>query len=159
MPYSTVDDLLLGDLQTSRTLDKEQFVNDAADEIDSTIGSRYKVPIATANGTVAAHSLLLLKRLNNHIATGRLILAVAAPNEQATLHAYGKDLLKNALEVLCKIRDGEVIIEGAEASDSLSTGVLGPVGINADAYSAVDTFEQFVMGGASYYPPLWQPGS
>lgn len=162
MPYSAASDLLLGDIPLSAALDRTKFVVDAADEIDSYIGSRYVTPIDTsANTQVVRHSVLLLKRLNNFLATGRLILAIDAGGEDTALHAYGARLVNESLRALREIADGSVDIEGAVLHDPSYVGDPGPAIVNYDKTSAVDAFYSRVMvpddGPLPYLD--WTPGS
>lgn len=159
--YSTVEDLLTADVAFSRSLDKGKFVQDATDEIDSVIGSRYATPVNMSDsGPVARHSRLLLKRINVHLSTGRMILAVASATEQSSVHAYGARLVRDAVVALNKIADGTVLLVGAPLVEGQIEGQAGPSAYQPDE-SAVDAFEAFAMGGAIPMPgvPMWQPGT
>lgn len=147
--YSTVDDLLLGDIPISSKVDKEKFVDAAAEEIDSRIGHIYALPLTG----LASHSQLLLKRINNHLATGRLILAVDAGGDDA-LHAYGLSLINGALGELAAIANGMIDLVGADRVPGTAE-LTGPAIVNADAYSATEAFEQFAFNGQL---ATWRPG-
>ncbi len=165
MAYSTVDDLLLGNIPLGATFSREKFVDDAADEIDSRIGKRYVTPIDVSDSSlVARHSRLLLKRINNFLATGRLILAIASPGEDDSLHAYGLHLVQEAQAALTQIETGIVDIVDAPENPDLDGVPSGPTIANADAESAVDAFYNRVMvpesdlvAGMPYRD--WAPGA
>lgn len=173
MPYSREDDLLLGDIPLGARLDRNKFVQDAADEIDSIIGTVYVTPVpTTANSepsagppevTTARHSQLLLKRLNNFLATGRLILAIDAGGEDTTLHAYGLRLIEEVLVTLEMIRNGSIVLDGVDPIDEGDGALGGPKIFNYDAASGVDAFYERVMVPESNFPfppPYrdWAPG-
>lgn len=158
MPYSTVDDLLLGDMPLGSKVDPIRFVQDAADEIDSVLGFRYVTPIDISDeSTTARHVKLLLKRINNHLASGRLILAVDVGGEDSVLHAYGVSLIQEAIAWLTQIVNG-MTLEGVEENPGEDAS-SGPTVKNEDEFSSVATFYDYVMtpwpGGLS---PWWQPG-
>lgn len=164
--YSTTTDLLLGDLPISMSVNKQKFVDDAADEIDSIIGVRYQTPIDVSDTSqVPRYARLFIKRVANNLATGRLILAVAAGGEDSQVHAYGWSLVQSSLDALKQIADGTYdIVNAAPTDPNQSTRVTGPVIAGGDATSGVDAF----YGAVSAYPssltaqpmtgPLWEPG-
>lgn len=158
MPYSTVDDLLLGDMPLGSKVDPIRFVQDAADEIDSVLGFRYVTPIDIADtASTARHVKLLLKRINNHLASGRLILAVDVGGEDSVLHAYGVSLIQEAIAWLTQIVNS-MTLEGAEEKPGEDAST-GPSIMNEDEFSAVATFYDFVMKpGLAGISPWWEPG-
>lgn len=161
MPYSAAEDLLIGDLELHSALDPQKFVQDAADEMDSHLGVRFLVPIDTGNtSTVEPHAILALKRINNHLATGRLILAVAVGGEDDSLHAYGAYLVREALAALAAmIADPEAYLPGAEVRADLPA-TTGPTIKHQDSESAVSRFYDEYMGvGTSMLPAPWLPES
>ena len=148
MAYSKSSDLLTGGTPISQLLDKEKFVADAADEIDSRIGVRYVVPVDVspdADPPVAVYSRLLLKRINNFLATGRLILAAASAGEDTELNAYAVRLITEAHEAITQIESGAVDLDGAVENPTNSTSLPGPTIKNPDTASAVDAFYDRVM--------------
>lgn len=108
MPYCGVVDLLIGDIATGGALDPTKYVSDAADEIDSKIGFRYVTPVVTNN--VPRPVALLLKRLNAHLASGRLILAATISAEDERLNAYGENLVASVELSLLAIAEGEQVL-------------------------------------------------
>jgi hypothetical protein len=163
--YSAVGDLLLGDLPVSTEISKQGFVNDAADEVDSIIGRRYVTPInvsGTGQYAVPRHAALFVKRAANHLATGRLILAVAAGGEDGQLHAYGWSLVNGALKALEQIAEGSYDLPEAQP---ISTGgavrPTAPTVTNSDSASGVDAFYGYLSAPAPVLPldgPVWIPG-
>ena len=143
MSYCTTADLLLGDISTSTALDPAKYVNDAADEIDSKIGFRYQTPVAN---TAPRPVLLLLKRLNAHLATGRLILAATISANQEELNAYGASLVNDAMLTLTAIAEGEMPLPGTTVNPDIPTvdpddpSLLPILHSNLDPVSQVEAF-------------------
>lgn len=117
MAYSEEADLLLGDLILSPTLDKQKFIDEAADEINAKLGWLYVLPLApvgadpvtaTSWEDLATHEVLTLKTINNRLASGRLILTLDIAGEGTQLHAYGWYLVREALSDLMAIANGQV---------------------------------------------------
>lgn len=138
MTYSQSSDMLLGDLPlVSANADK--YVQDASDEIDSKLGFTYVTPMVLTGSPRPVQ--LLIKRINNFLATGRYILAVASPTEQQALHAYGKSLVDSAESSLASIVCGDIVLDGVPRVDSDGTSSNnGPVILNQDPESMVDAF-------------------
>jgi hypothetical protein len=138
--YSEVTDLLLGDIPLPSYLDPASFVSDATDEIDSRIGFIYKTPIDISDSSALVRpARLLLKRVCNFLASGRLLLAISTPTEDAQANAYGLYLIQEATTALGKIENGSIELTGAELANSESAS-RGPMQYNEDEVSAVDTF-------------------
>lgn len=142
MAYCEVGDLLLGGIPLPSYIDPAKQIADAADEIDSKIGYVYVTPIDVSVGSnLARPARLLLKRINSSLATGRLILAVASPEENRNLHAYGWSLVKEATAALDLIASGEAVLEGAIPDPNASeAAVTAPLISNLDAESSVEAF-------------------
>lgn len=173
--YSAVGDLLTGDMPFSSSLDPAKFVQDATDEVDSYIGMRYATPLDLADtvgsdpNPIARPARLLIKRIANFLASGRLILAQSMGGEDKQVQAYGQSLIVEALAALKQIVTGAVPITGAEPPPGGSTDVNEIAIINADSASAVDVFYKYAMPvdpwGAlidSQLPrigPRWAPNS
>lgn len=164
--YSTVDDLLTGDILISQKVDKAKFVQEAADEIDSKLGFLYELPLAPAQPVPAPqtpvpleeHELLLLKGINNKLASGRLILTLDIAGEQTVLHAYGLRLITEAMNDLMLVANGQVLLSAVR--QELSAGRRPdrtPICVNRDEESANDMFEAAVMRRGE--TARWQPGS
>jgi len=148
--YCTENDLLTGvDVSIPDTISKAQFVRDAADEIDSMIGFLYTTPVVLSATDEAKYrpTVLLLKRVNRFLASGRLLLAAAAVGEDSQLHAYGKSLVDDAMAVLAAIVDRKIILEGvlpsAQQADTyqVSRGYI----FNLDQKSGVETFYDSIV--------------
>lgn len=117
MAYAGTVDLLVGDIPLGGALDPVKYVNDAADEIDSKIGFRYTTPV---NSTLRPVTLLL-KRLNAHLATGRLVLAATISAEDERLNAYGQSLVDEVMLTLEAIASGELPLPGATINPDVPT--------------------------------------
>ena len=147
MAYCEVIDLLIGDLPTSAALNPQKYVNDAADEIDSKIGFVYTTPInIDPTGTTPRPVVLLLKRLNAHLATGRMILAATIIAEDTQLNAYGKAMVVDAELTISHIAAGQLILDGAIPSGLTALPAAHvPMILNKDPESAVDAFYDRVI--------------
>lgn len=135
--YCTEDDLVIGDAVVPTGLTKAKFIQDAADEIDSKIGYRYDTPVA---GTSPRPVLLLLKRINAFLASGRLIMAADVAGQRSELHAYGASLVKEATDSLAAIAAGTVDLPIAVNPDNQTSGQNMPLIANVDAVSQVESF-------------------
>ncbi len=145
MPYSEVDDLLVGDIPLPRGMKSQKYVDDASDEIDSMIGFVYETPLnMDDDSTIARPVRLLLKRLANNLATGRLILAMSTGGQRMELHAYGAKLVADAISVLTQIASGDLVLQGATrvepSGDDPNAQFTGPQIANVDAESNVEAF-------------------
>jgi hypothetical protein len=153
--YSSAEDLLLT-VALPAGFDKTKYVADAANEIDSTIGFTYQVPIDISDTSkVVKPAILLLQRINNFIATGRILMAVTSAEENAQVHAYARRLLDEAQAALVMIRDGQLVIEGAVlVNDGETSHNTGPRQFNQDKYSRVDgAYNRFLMPGDQELAP------
>lgn len=167
MPYSTVDDLLIGDLMVSPKLDKNKFIAQAAEEMDAKLGFVYTLPLQAfpvsdpapdPNDWTALpiHQNLLLKGINNKLASGRLILTLAVATEGSTLHAYGLRLVSEATTELLMIANMDIILDAKRLNASTTNPDRTPAVVNHDEESAVDMFESVMRPGET---STWQPGS
>lgn len=149
MTYSEVSDLLTGQIPLPGTIDASKFVLDATDEVDSFVGFIYETPIDVSDTSPVIRPVrLLLKRLANQIASGRLIMAAAAGSEQNRTHAYGRQLVAEAMKVLKDIQDGEIILVGAPLVTGTEAPSTAPMIANEDAESNVSAFYDRVLAPA-----------
>lgn len=152
--YSTVGDLLLGDLPVPTYMDQQKYVNDAANEIDSVIGFLYVTPVdMTDPGPVSRPARLLMTRLNTHLSSGRLLMAIATASEDTQLNAYGRYLVDMVGTTLQEIVDGKIQLPGAAQNDNGddTPNFSGPVIANIDQVSIVESFYQQLAQPTNYY--------
>lgn len=136
MPYCTAQDLLLGDLATSSIQNPGQFVSDAGDEIDQTLGVKYVTPI---NVNALSHpAQLTLKRINVYLATGGFM--VNAARGDTNVHATGLMYMKQARESLMQLANGDYILEGATPNGNIAVQDDGLGVRNVDSYSYVENY-------------------
>ena len=152
MTYSQVSDMLLGGIPTPA--DASNYVQDAADEIDSKLAFRYQTPIVVDGTGDTRATQLLLKRISNYLATGRCILAKASPTENSQLHAYGWSLIQEAEASLNSLVTGDFVLPGATPIITDEVAVSGPILSNLDAASNVESFYGFVTTDPYTAPPL-----
>lgn len=141
--YSEVTDLLTGNIPIASYVDPQKFVNDAGDEIDSKIGFIYKTPVdvrEVAENKTSRPARLLLKRISNHLASGRLLMALDAGGEDDRVHAYALKLVSDATMALDAIASGKVVLDGAEQEDTENIKPTTPLIGNLDAESNVEAF-------------------
>lgn len=151
--YCTANDLLVGKVPLPSYLDPDKFVQDAADEIDSKIACLYMTPVNTSAGGVSRVVELTLKRINSHLASGRLLLSVAAPEEQARTHAYGLFLVKEAEAAIDAIASGEFKLEGALPADGVEPDQVSmPLISNLDDESSVEAFYDRISNPCFVFP-------
>lgn len=153
MAYSEVSDLLTGDLMISARIDKQKVVQDAADEIDAKLGWLYQVPVVIEGGPsgVNRHQVLLLKQINNKLASGRLILSLHIAGEDNSLHAYGLRLVKEATEELLLIANGTLDLRAPRNENISPTGDRVATIHNHDEESLLLGFEETVLRGVPWY--------
>lgn len=147
--YSDTVDLLHGDIPLpQRHGDGAGMVTAAAEDIDSQIGHIYVTPIQVNPDPKNRPTRLLLKKINNYIASGRLLLDMAAAGEDNDLHAYGRSLLTQGLELLAKIAEQEITLTGCEtiAGDVQQKPPSKLFIINQDPESLVEGFYRRTNG-------------
>lgn len=144
--YCTTADLLIGDIRPSEALDPQKYVNDAADEIDSKIGFVYETPIPVdAASATPRPVILLLKRINAHLASGRMILAATIATEDRQLNAYGASLVADSELAIQQIASGDIILDGVTPGAGSIPSSAKPLISNGDTESAVDAFYDRVV--------------
>jgi hypothetical protein len=156
--YCSINDVSIGNIPLPTYIDKQNFVDDASDEIDSKIGFLYTTPIDIADsGTnpVVRPARLLLKRIATSLATGRLILALDAAGEDQKLHSYGWSLVREATAALNKIADGEIPLEGATLVDPAANTAKTVLLYNEDAESSVEAFYNRISNPAYAFPTIY----
>lgn len=118
-----------------------EFVNAAAEEIDSRLGLQYVTPVVLdINNPKQRPAVLLLKRINSWLAAGRSILALDAGGEDDQIHQYGKSLVDQSLMALDQIVDGTILLPGADPVTPDEQRVTGPIASFADDASLVESY-------------------
>ena len=150
MAYCDKTDLLTGDIPLAGKYgDGTSFVNLAADEIDAQIGHIYITPVVFDVGdpedpikvAKVRPAKLLLKKINTLLASGRIILDMAAGGEDDRLHAYGKSMIDEALILLNQISSMQIILTDApQLPDVEDDHNTGPSITQEDPYSLVQGF-------------------
>lgn len=158
--YSEQADLLIGDMLLSPTLDRDRYIQSAADDINAKIGYLYKIPLVPTDTELPLYQVLLLKSINNKLASGRLILDVAVGGEQATLHAYGLRLISEAMNDLMCIANGDVeLLAERRVTATDQAARLTPSVTNYDDESLMLGFENTVLKGRPLDPAWYsRPG-
>lgn len=162
MTYSVVGDLLTGNIPTGGTVDPAKFVADAADEIDSHIGHIYQTPVDVSETSATSRpARLLLKRISNWLASGRLMMAAAAGSQKTEVHAYANKLVNDATDALNAIANGDVPLAGAVrlADNPESESFTGPQIFNQDDESLVEAFYNRIANPSYAFLPTYYPRS
>lgn len=154
MTYSEIADLLLGELAAPDNKISAKYVQDATDEVDSKLGFMYVTPIVIDVNGVYRASALLLKRIANYLASGRLILANSASREEQFLNAYGQSLVMEAVKALDALANGTMPLPGATFLNPDDKGASGPIIANIDTQSNVESFYDFATDP---FPHKWYP--
>lgn len=150
---------MLGSIPLPGYLDVPAKVQDAADEIDIQLGSVYVTPFSMAESGETALSRptrLFLKRLNASLASGRILLQVAAPEEQRQLHAYAQSLVDEALGALRAIRENEYQLDAPKLDTGIPV-VTVPLISNLDSESNVEAFYNRIANPNYAYPTYATP--
>jgi hypothetical protein len=155
--YCVKEDLLTGDIPLAGKYgDGTSFVNFAADEIDGQIGHLYVTPVTYVNPVdpKAKPAQLLLKKINILLASGRIILDMAAGTEDQNLHAYGNAMLLEGINLLNMISSGKIklatAIEIEDTADDENTAISV---LQYDPYSLVESFYTTYSRPAWTWPP------
>lgn len=139
MPYSVAADLLTGNIPLPSYVDKDAYIQAAADEIDAVVGQIYVTPVSVQAGPTTRPTQLILKKANNFLASGRIILAMDSAGQEDQMHKYGRYLVGEAEKILQGIIDGKIILTGATQING-ATGVTAPTILNAETESLVDQY-------------------
>lgn len=157
--YCELGDLRTGDIATPSYTTREQYIVNAAEEIEAALGHIYVTPmvIDTTGHPEYRPSILFLKKVNWLLASGRLVLDVAAAGEMDNLHAYGKRMLDEAAGMITLLTSGELVLAGAEQiGGDEEKRPTGPMILNEDDESLVEGFyrrhRQNSFGFAEPYP-------
>lgn len=159
MAYAAVSDLLLGDLIVAESIDRQKFVDLAAEEMNSKLGWVYELPLRGAGSApsatswleLPAHEVSILKTINNRLASGRLILSLYIAGEDSQLHAYGYQLVQEAMSDLMLIANGNVSLSAHRTSAYSREGDTIPGISQHDDESLLLGFENSVMRGKPWY--------
>lgn len=157
MAYSETGDLLLGDMLLGG-LDPQKYVDDAARDMDAKLGWLYKLPLREKDKTpgpeswkqLPQHEVLTLRQINNKLASGKLILAMAVGQEGTAVHAYGLHLVQEGTAELLLLANGTidlgaVKLDGTAAGSPVDSGSRTPAMKVHDTESLLDGFENTVM--------------
>lgn len=157
--YSQVGDLLIGDVPLAPHYgDGTKLVENAADDIDAQLGHIYVTPFVIADTPVNRPSLLLLKKINNLLASGRLIMDMALGGEDTQTNAYARTLYNEALANLKQLTKMQIVLNGADLlPDEEAQLNTGPVVNNEDSISLVENFYAQTSGRWRVTVPVAAP--
>lgn len=162
MAYCETSDLVLGGIPLPAPTTAATYVNAAADEIDSYLAALYVTPITvsmvpdsdppTSVEPRARQTILTLKRINSHLASGRLITSLASGGEDTDVHAYGLMLIREALAALNQLKTGTPDMYGATKIPVTNESALRGQTFNVDPYSQVESFYGMTAPGGLMGP-------
>jgi hypothetical protein len=152
--YCAEEELLLGGVPVKKDVDANKYIRDATDEIDSALGSRYDTPFDLSDESeLKRHSKLLIQRICRHLASGRIILALAMPGEDGRVNAYGMSLLTEALAALEALGTGVILLDYEDTSPVAPLLMPSvPMIFNQDPESSVEAFYDRVGNPNYQYP-------
>lgn len=140
-----------GDIRVPSYTSREQYIQNAAEEIEIALGHLYVTPFTISDIPANRPTIKFLKKVNWLLASGRFILDVAAAGEQDNLHAYGKRMLDEAMVMLADAVSGKITLDGMTPIPRTDdTDWRGPHIHNEDAESLVESFYRSrrpVIGG------------
>lgn len=139
--YSATTDLLVGDVTIDDAV-KTRHVNQAADEVDSNLGFLYPTPFT--EGALSRPGWLLIQRLANFIASGRLLMEIDQGGEEQMIHAYGKSLLQQATDAMSLILSGAIDLRPGDDGSTEVPATNGMLIANVDDFSVVDKFYDYM---------------
>lgn len=162
MAYCEIDDLAIGDMLPLDQGEQQGFIDRAAREINSKVGQRYVMPSDPT--TISQADRDFLWSINWKMATGRLIMAKAAPAEGTAPNAYALFLLREANNDLMAIVNGAVSLDLPAPDDDNDPTNDDPLrrvpgSRNPDLTSAVTAFELSVMNDRFWpdSPAIYRP--
>jgi len=158
--YCTPSDLDLSRVIMDDPEETQRFVLQATEEMDSKLGWLYIVPLPMS--TMKYHERLLIKTICRKIATGRMILTYAVPDEGGSNHSYGLRLIQEGLDELHMIANGDITLSVARGDQEGSpldpdAGGVGatharlPEMFHQDSESLLNGFTKTVHGGIPWY--------
>jgi hypothetical protein len=166
--YSAKEDLLVGTDINWNDADKQVFLVDAANEIDSRLGFMYGTPLRftkldESGVTVplpdneTSPSKLLIQQVSNRLASGHLLMARAAASEDVVLNSYAVRLLRDAEMSICQILAGKPPLDADISDPDDGSNGRVPIVTNADSESYVSAYMHFNQHpdaiDAEPYPP------
>lgn len=159
---ATTADLLTGDLALDGVTSQD-WIDRAWTEIQGVLSERY---VISDTGTeLGTGDQALLKTVQSHIATARLIMAQSATGMDNDLDQYAEYLLNEAMSILTAIVSGARNLTGANVVATVANNNLLPEVVSAtstagviqpDARSPLDVFDDFTTGRTVTNP--WGPG-
>lgn len=148
--YCTPADLLTGDLVIGQTVNRQEYVDRAAEEMDAKLGWLYATPILVDGDpghtpdpipALPRHEALLLKTINAKIATAWLIMSLSINEEGSMVHAYALRLLKEGNDELLLLANGDLTLHAPRVeTDPIAIANRTPGVINVDSESLLDPF-------------------
>lgn len=119
------------------------YLTIACNDIDTKLFTLYGTPLDFTSSPTGVK--LYVDGIANRLAAGRLIMALHRGEENASVHAYGLYLMKDAQEALMSLINGSVTLPGVPAANNPSTGTQPDVPLitNQDPFSLVDVFYDF----------------
>ena len=158
-----VDDLLIGGLPISDKVNVQLYIDAAAEELAACLSPCYETPLPVAptdEGDLAA-----LRYMHQHLATGRLIMAIAGANggnnEYNQWADYMIRMAREKIATFCGPTATTSFVGVNKRSTAPTTGAasvngsLMPGVVHTDAESGVEAFNSLVAGRRC---TPWRPG-
>jgi hypothetical protein len=148
---------MLGNIPLPAYIAVADYIKVADEEFDSQIGYVYETPLdVSENGPMSRPARLLINRISKLLATARILMAIAAPDEKNAVNAYAWQLLREAKAALGNIVNGEFELEGAllVRRPAVDQPTKGPIISNVDSESNVEAFYDRIANPNYTYPPV-----
>jgi hypothetical protein len=132
-----------GDIATPSYTTKDQYIKNAAEEIDAALGHVYVTPFVIDPAPPENRpAILFLKKINWLLASGRMVSDIAAAGEESSLNAYAARMLNEACEMIDLLKSQKYVMVGAEllSSGDDVASVTGPMIFQEDPVSMVQQF-------------------
>jgi hypothetical protein len=158
MGYAVASDLdqILAKLPVASGVLRQGFLDAAEAEIHAATIGIYEVPIVVPSSvatTISGVTVGILKSIEQDLAAGRLLLALATSTENTEIHDYGKFLVDGAVAKLTDIKTQVLILPGATLDSDPNDDKPRPSQIS---YSSPDGKDVAVDTGSYFNRPYEQ---
>jgi len=138
---------LLSDIPLPEGRDISRYIKKAESRVDAYIGNIYSVPVDITASGITSSAIELLQTITTDLAAGYLLLSLATVQENDIIHAYGQSLVDRAISDLEKIKEQELVLDGA--TKSTTTARVSKI-LSSSADGSADAQDSDSYFGKSY---------
>lgn len=113
---------LLSDIPLPEGRDISRYIKRAEARVDAYLAELYEIPVDITASGISNSAVELLQAVTTDLAAGYLLLSLATVQENDLIHAYGQNLIDRAIADLEKIKNQEMVLDGATASSTTTRG-------------------------------------